>query len=259
VLGSDKNEVETIKAVHKILNNYPDYPTAESEEHGKVFVSVPGESTEVVYNTPNSLMSVFPGEDHGLHSEDETLKILTNTRNNMQCEGGNELVFQHLQVARLGLLDLDVFKRAIKYNLLANGTTALNVLQVHGRQKDRTDFKARGRMGIWFENFALPAVINECLMQSYNGTIRLFPNWSMGKDVEFNNLRAAGAFLVSASLKDGQVSEIEIYSEAGAPLKIILPWENGTMINAQGQTKQISKEIEISTKKGERIIFKPES
>jgi len=257
ILGYEKDETETVTEVNEILNNYPDYPTGESKEYGRVFVSVPGESTEIVYNTPNSLMTVFPGEEHGLHSDGETLKILTNTRKNLQCEGGNELVFQHLQAARLGMLDLDVFKRAIKYNLLASGTTALNVLQVHGRQKDRIDFKARGRMGIWFENFALPVVINECLMQSYNGTIRLFPNWPREKDAEFNNLRAAGTFLVSASLKDGQVSKIEILSEAGAPLKMILPWENCIMVDAEGQTNLESKEIEISTRRGEILTFKP--
>ena len=112
-------------------------------------------------------------------------------------------------------------------------------------------------MGIWFENFALPVVINECLMQSYNGTIRLFPNWPMEKDAEFNNLRAAGAFLVSASLKNGQVSKIEIISDAGTPLKMILPWENCIMVNAEGQTNLESKEIEISTKSGEILTFMP--
>jgi len=155
------------------------------------------------------------------------------------------------------MLDLDIFKRAIKYNLLPSGTTSLNVLQVHGRQKDHTNFKGRSTAGIWFENFALPAVINECQMQSYNGTIRLFPNWPMEKDAEFHNLRAAGAFLVSASLKDGQVSKIEILSEAGAPLKMILPWENCMMVKADGQTNLDSKEIEISTNSGEILTFKP--
>lgn len=257
ILAYEKDEAETVTEVNEILSKYPDYPVAESKEYGKVFVSVEGESTEIVYNTPNSLMTVFPGEDHGLHSDDETFTILTNTRKNLQVEGGNELVFQHLQAARLGMLDLDVFKRAIKYNLLANGTTALNVLQVHGRQKDHTNFMGRAQLGIWFENFALPAVINECLMQSYNGTIRLFPNWPMEKDAEFNNLRAAGAFLVSASLKNGQVSEIRILSEAGAPLKMILPWEKCMLVNSEGETNLKSKEIEISTNSGEILTFKP--
>ena len=78
------------------------------------------------------------------------------------------------------------------------------------------------------------AVVNECLMQSYKGTIRLFPNWPMENDAEFNNLRAAGA-----------------------PLKMILPWENCTMVNSEGQTYLESKEIEISTNRGEMLTFRP--
>ncbi|MCP4311451.1 MAG: hypothetical protein GY790_09340 [Bacteroidetes bacterium] len=257
ILAYGKDEADVVAEVNEILNHFPDYPTEVSEEYGRVFVSVPGESTEIVYNTPNSLMTVFPGEDHGLHSDEETLEILAGTRRNLQVEGGNELVFQHLQAARIGMLDLDVFKRAIKYNLLPTGTTGLNVLQVHGRQKDHTNFKGRNTAGIWFENFALPAVINECLMQSYKGTIRLFPNWPMESDAEFKDLRAAGAFLVSASLKDGQVSGIRILSEAGAPLKMILPWEKCFLVNSDGQTKMESKEIDIFTKSGEILTFTP--
>jgi hypothetical protein len=94
-------------------------------------------------------------------------------------------------------------------------------------------------------------------MQSYNGTIRLFPNLPMEEDAEFNNLRAAGAFLVSASLKDGEVSHIEIFSEAGFPLKLILPWEKCMMTNAEGQTILDTKEIEISTNRGENLTFVP--
>jgi hypothetical protein len=259
ILDLENDEKETVADVGRILDKYPDYPVAESREYGKVFVSVEGESTETVYNVPNSLMTVFPGEDHGLHSDQEILKILTNTRKNMQCEGGNELVFQHLQAARIGMLDIEAFKRAIKYNLLPNGTATLNTLQIDGRYGDHTDPYFMSRMGIWFENFALPAVINECLLQSYNGTIRLFPNWPMDKDAEFNHLRAAGAFLVSAVLKDGKVSKIEILSEAGTPLKLILPWGNCMMINAEGQTEVHSKEIEIKTKKGEAIFFEPKN
>jgi hypothetical protein len=29
-------------------------------------------------------------------------------------------------------------------------------------------------MGIWFENFALPVVVNECLKQSYDGTMEVY-------------------------------------------------------------------------------------
>jgi len=257
-LDREKEEKVLLADIAEILNHFPDYPTTQSKENGEIFVSVPGEHDQVVYNVPNALITVFPGEDHGLHTDKETLEIVHNTFRNQQNEGGNELVFMNLQAARIGMLDLDKFKRQINYCLIPNGTAADMVLQVHGRYSDMTDYGFMNNMGIWFENFSLPVVINECLMQSYSGTIRLFPNWPVDKDAQFHNLRAAGAFLVSAGMKDGKVEEIEILSEAGSTLRIILPWEGGgTITNLKGTSKVSSKLLNIETEKGERIIIRP--
>jgi hypothetical protein len=46
-------------------------------------------------------------------------------------------------------------------------------------------FKWGATMGVWFENFALPVVLNECLMQSYTGTIDLYPNWQKVRTLPF--------------------------------------------------------------------------
>ena len=142
--------------------------------------------------------------------------------------------------------------------MLPDGTASDRVMQVHGRYNDMTNYYYMDRLGIWFENFALPVVVNECLMQSYDGTIRFFPNWPMDKDAEFHDLRAVGAFLVSASLKNSKVNKIEIISEAGGLLKIILPWaKGGTLQNNKGIQSITSKNVEIKTEKGETILIKP--
>jgi alpha-L-fucosidase 2 len=256
VLNLEAKEKVLLRDIKDILSHFPEYPVAISKKYGKVLVSVPEEHDQVVYNVPNALFTVFPGEDHGLHSGQATMEILRNTCRNMQNEGGNDLVFINLQAARIGMLDLERFKRQIDYCLLPNGTASNRVMQVHGRYSDMTKYGFMDNMGIWFENFALPAVINECMMQSYSGTIRLFPNWPMDKDAEFHNLRAAGAFLVSASLKGGKVDEIKITSEAGGLLKIILPWEGGgTMFNRDGKKVLPSNLVNIKTVKGEKITF----
>jgi len=256
ILNLEKQEKALLKDIKNILDHFPDYPTAVSKEYGKVLVSVPDEHDKVVYNVPNALFTVFPGEDHGLHSDQATMEILENTCRNMQNEGGNDLVFINLQAARIGLLDLERFKRQVKYSLMPNGTASDRVMQVHGRYSDMTNYGFMDNMGVWFENFALPVVINECMMQSYNGTIRLFPNWPENKDAEFQDLRAAGAFLVSASLKDGKVKNIRIVSEAGNLLRIILPsGEEGTMINREGKKIPVSNGVTLNTIKGEEIIF----
>jgi hypothetical protein len=144
---------------------------------------------------------------------------------NQRVEGGNDLVFRHLQGARLGILDLEKFKRQVWYCLLPNGTCTDKVLQTGGRYDDTLAFDFMGRLGIWVENFSLPAVVNECLLQSYNGILRFFPNWPRETDATFTTLRAVGGFLVSACLRDGAVEWIEIESEKGSELKWYDPWD----------------------------------
>ncbi len=258
VLDLEEEEKSLLTDVRDILQNYPDYPIAESEKFGKIFVSVPGEHSQVVYNVPLPLITVFPGEEHGLHSDPQTLEILRNTYRNQQNEGGNDLVFKNLQAARIGMLDLEKFKRQINYCLLPNGTASDRAIQVHGRYNDFTNYGFMDNMGVWFENFALPAVINECLLQGYNGTLMFFPNWPAEKDAEFHNLRTAGAFLVSAVLKDRKVKYIKVISESGNRLNLILPWQGGARLRtSDGIVRVKSDSVSVMTRPGEELIIKP--
>lgn len=73
-------------------------------------------------------------------------------------------------------------------------------------------------------NFAFAAGIQEMLLQSHTGIIRVFPaipdSW---KNVSFENLRAMGAFLVSAVCQNGRVTKLRVYSEKGGELNIVSP------------------------------------
>lgn len=75
-------------------------------------------------------------------------------------------------------------------------------------------------------NFAFASGIQQMLLQSHTGTIRVFPaipaSW---QDVSFDHLRARGAFLVSAGMENGEVTHISVYSEKGGPLSILIPGE----------------------------------
>ncbi len=256
ILQLGKPEGATVSRVHDILAHYPEYPTASTPK-GPVFVSVPGEHSEVVYNVPNTLMTVFPGEEHGLHSSADLQTMLKNSYENLRIEGGNDLVFLNLQAARLGLLDLERFKRQIAYCELPNGTCTDMVLQVHGRYSDTgTPYAFMADMGIWFENFGLPVVINECLLQSYNGVIRLFPNWPSEQTARFESLRAVGAFLVSAEYKNGQVNHVEVLSEKGGTLKIYSPWPLGASILVDGKPFKIKDNLlEWPMTRGQKTVF----
>jgi hypothetical protein len=62
------------------------------------------------------------------------------------------------------------------------------------------------------------------MLQSYTGTIRLFPNTLNLGPVSFENLRAVGAFLVSAAYDGEHVVRFEIFSEKGENLRFVNPW-----------------------------------
>ncbi|MEC0232032.1 glycosyl hydrolase family 95 catalytic domain-containing protein [Paenibacillus alba] len=250
-----EDEAELLTEVEEVFLKFPDYPVAQSQR-GKVFVSVWGEDPEVVYNVPNGVSTIFPGEDHGLHSDPETYEIAVNSYRNHRNEGGNDLVFYHLAGARLGQLDLERFKRHVAYCMLPNGTCTDKLLQSGGRYSDTTAYGYMGEMGVWFENFALPAVINECLLQSYKGILRFFPNWSLQTRAEFSTLRAVGGFLVSAEAQQGDIQWIEIYSEAGSELRLYNPWEQGVRcLRQSGEETRSGHMITMPTIPGEHIRF----
>jgi hypothetical protein len=245
------DEAELLSQVEDVLRRLVDYPTS-----GEVIVSTPGEDPDIVYNVPVAAMPAFPAEQVGLGSEPAELELLRRTWRNQTIEGGNELVFAALQGARLGILDLERFKRDVRYCLLPNGTATDRVRAVHGRYDDTTSFDFMSRGGIWVENFALPGVINECLLQSYDGVLRFFPNWE--GDASFTTLRAAGAFLVSAGRRAGAVEEIRILSEAGSELRLEIPWPEGAVVTTAESAEKVEPgTARLATRPGQSLVFRP--
>lgn len=70
-------------------------------------------------------------------------------------------------------------------------------------------------------NFAYAAALQEMLLQSNEGVIEVFPAVpSSWQNISFNQLRAEGAFVISASKDYGKVNLITVWSEQGGELKI---------------------------------------
>ena len=122
------------------------------------------------------------------------------------------------------MLDLDWFKEQIEYCMLSDGVSNDRVRQSGGRYSLSTDFDFMMRMGLWCENFAVPVVLNECMLQSYSGTIRLFPNTLNLGAARFERLRCVGAFLVNAAYDGKTVTSFDVLSERGMPLRFVSPW-----------------------------------
>ncbi len=106
-------------------------------------------------------------------------------------------------------------------------------------------------------NFAFASAIQEMLLQSYNGIIRIFPAMSM-PNASFRDLRAEGAFLVSAEKKGGNIEWVKIYSEKGGKIKIQNPFEGKLKINGVERYPAMNdqKVFELETKPGETLELK---
>ena len=91
-----------------------------------------------------------------------------------------------------------------------------------------TDWAEFGGYGI------LSAGLQDGLMQSISATpggdpvIRVFPAWDKNKPAYFK-LLAKGGFLVSSSVKKGEVSFLEINSQLGGTCRIRNPWPGNTI------------------------------
>lgn len=112
--------------------------------------------------------------------------------------------------------------------------------------------------------------IQEMLIQSWSdpasdcaGPIRIFPAMpSAWQDVEFHDLRAEGAFLVSAQRCGGQTQWVRIRSLAGEPCRVKLAVEGA--LRREGRPDQPLPErspgvYDIELKKDEEVVLRPGS
>ncbi len=126
--------------------------------------------------------------------------------------------------------------------------------------------------GLWFASpciestLAAANIVQNMLIQSWSdpakdesGPIRIFPAIPTAwKDVEFHDLRAEGAFLVSAKRSAGKTEWVCIKSLAGEPCRV-RPGVNGE-IRIKGDREHKLRSVspgvyEIDLKKGEEVLL----
>jgi len=118
------------------------------------------------------------------------------------------------------------------FDTVPPGAARLGLDPVHILKMMRAKIEAHALPNLWIVQSGggietcggITAGINEMLLQSYEGEIRLFPCWPANQNARFANLRAWGAFLVSAELKKGVVQGVRILSEKGTPCQLANPW-----------------------------------
>ena len=100
------------------------------------------------------------------------------------------------------------------------------------------------------ENAVAVNNVTMLLLQSGGGVIRVFPVWNLTRDARFVNLRARGAFLVSAEVSGGIIHPITITSEKGLPVSIMNPWPGRELVMDDGRERMLPV-----TRRGEVYTF----
>ncbi len=184
-----------------LLENLPAYATFEVE--GKtVLQDVTGNTEIPPYNHPVGIGPLFPGEDPECFGQGPWRKVAEATLRWRKWAD-----FEVMAYARLG--DGPTAYR------LAGGGRAFR----RGEDANASWASTRGLLNV-----------SELLLSSWDGVVRLFPAWPLDRAARFENLRAKGAFLVSASCEAGEIGPVTIRSEAGATVRMIRPWPRARVI-----------------------------
>jgi len=126
--------------------------------------------------------------------------------------------------------------------------------------------------GMWFtapcleSSLGMANIVQNMYIQSWtdpakeeSGPIRIFPALpSTWKDVEFRDLRAEGAFLVSAKRTDGQTQWVRIKSLAGEPCRVRPGLTGEVRVKGGRQFKLVPVSpgiYQIDLKQGEDVLL----
>lgn len=121
-----------------------------------------------------------------------------------------------------------------------------------------------GHAGAWTESLGVIAPLQEMMLQSWDGALRIFPAWPRSLDARFERFRAEGAFLVSSTWSAGRVTFLEIASEKGSRCRLYPPWPAALKVTDEsGNTVACEAEeygrIAFATQAGARYRLEPET
>lgn len=227
-----------------LIDKLSDLPT--EERNGKLFFRGAEEDENGRQVSGISFSMIYPANGVTLNSD---TTLLTVARNTIQAIG--EWQWQHhnstssfyVAAARVGY----------------HPSTILNELHTYALHTYPNGFQLDNPHGI--ENSCTVAnALGEMACMSVGDKIRLFSVWPMEIDAQFEKIRTWGAFLVSASIKSGVVSDVSIFSEKGRSCTVINPWldEPVWLIrNGKPDKKLIGTELTFPTSINETILLKP--
>ena len=170
------------------------------------------------------LDAMVPGNVYNYFSSPEDLQIVRDTITEFSNRGAWSQINNFPRL----------FQEAVKsrYDIDTIITKLSDVIDSQMAPNLRIDDNTHG-----IEKTGATEAINSMMLISEDGITKIFPNWYTDKDAKFSNLRARGAFTVSAEY-DGTTQEaknVTITSEEGEDMTLVVPWTKGaTVKDSQG-------------------------
>ncbi|MCE5241380.1 discoidin domain-containing protein [bacterium] len=172
--------------------------------------------------------AIYPFGIFGIGLPDHDLAV--NTFRNRPVQGmGNGWEPAAIAAARLGLAD-EAAKLALAHmaaNMRSNngGWYSPTTAVFAGNIPDSPYYDAAG---------VCAQTLNEMLLQSQGGLIRLAPAWPARWQSQFR-LRARGGFMVTVDLHEGQVRYALIEGERGGTCRLANPWPDRAIVTCAGK------------------------
>jgi alpha-L-fucosidase 2 len=226
-----------------ILDKLSHFPV--QERNGKKVFRYTEKGVDWWLNNGLGIQHIYPANAITLDSGDELLTLSRNTIDDMKRFQDNNTSSSFFMAAiRVGYDPALVFNELRKYALhtYPNGFQLNNP---HGIENSCTVTNA----------------LDEMLCMSAGNVIRIFAGLPAGQNAEFDNLRAWGAFLVSARLTKGNVSDVRVKSEKGKVCTIVNPWPGKSvrvMRNGKRAESVSGPRFSLDTKAGELIQLQAE-
>ncbi|MBN1417948.1 MAG: beta-galactosidase [Planctomycetes bacterium] len=203
-LGGD---LDRRAAWQSILDNLSAYPV--QERGGKTVFRYSEKGMAWCDSNTLGIQHIWPAGGIGLDSDPKLLAIARDTLVSLsRWTDGNGFATFYTAAARLGHDPVEILKHL----------------------REQCDRHAFPNLYLFYAGGGIEScggiisAPNEMLLQSHEGVLRFFPCWPEDQPARFGNLRAYGAFLVSAERKDGRVTGAVIRSEKGRPCTIENPW-----------------------------------
>ena len=249
-----EDDAPILKDIAHLLENLAPYAVCEDTKYGRRFKDSDDAPDNLWIRHPGLLMPVFPAAEIDIESTEEERALVDNTIKFLEdnCEIG---IFQGSWLSaassRIGkgqrALRL-LYERGIDHMLRSNGLTAEATERF-------MNFCLKLREPLYYPCMMeftgeMLAAVNEMLLQSQKGVIRVFPalpdgdpefdrmlrgglgdsdynarfnNYPAWRDVAFSKLLAKGAFEVSAEVKEGALLYIALHSCAGGTARVSTP------------------------------------